>query len=78
MVTAPQADYDSWLINEIESGQADNVTSLYCHDPPGTCTVYNASFIILFSFDLSLFHMQPGIIAEDEVIYNDGYVTFSA
>lgn len=67
MVTAPQADYDSWLINETESGLADDGTFLHCHDPPGTCTVYNASFIIILSFDLSLFHMQPGIIAEDEV-----------
>lgn len=78
MVTAPQAGCDLCLINEIEIGQSDNATSLYCSQPPGTCTVYNASIIILLSFDLSLFHMQPGIIAEDEVTYNDGYVPFSA
>lgn len=71
-MTVPQADYDSQLINKIEGGRADNGTSLYCHEPPGTFigTVYYASFIIFF--DLSLFHMQPGIIAGDEVKYNHG------
>lgn len=74
-MTVPRADYDSWLINEIEGG---NGTSFHCHEPPGTFigTVYYASFIITLFFDLSLFHMQPGIIAGDEVKYNR--VTFSA
>ena len=36
--------------------------------------VYYASFIITLFFDLSLFHMQPGIIAGDEVKYNHGCI----
>lgn len=33
------------------------------------CIIYNHPL-----FDLSLFHMQPGIIAGDEVKYNHGYI----
>lgn len=44
-----------------------------------TGTVFYESFIITLFFDLSLFHMQPGIIAGDEVKYDHGYdVTFLA
>lgn len=62
------------LIIKIDGRQAHNGTSLHCHEPPGTFigTVYYASFIITLFFDLSLFHMQPGIIAGDEVKYNHG------
>lgn len=56
-------------INKIEGWQEDNGTFIHCHESAGTfiSTVYYAFFIINLFFDLSLFHMQPGIIAGDEV-----------
>lgn len=76
MLTVPQADYDSQLINKMEGREPGNGTSLHCLEPPGTFIgiVYYASLIIILSFNLSLFHMQPGIIAGDEVTYNHGYI----
>lgn len=63
-------------MNKIEGRQEDNGTSLHCNELPGAVisTVNYASFIITLFFDLSLFHMQPGIIAGDEVKYNRGYI----
>lgn len=81
LVTVLKAEYDSLLINKIEGEQEDNGTFLNFHEPLVAFigTVFYESFIITLFFDLSLFHMQPGIIAGDEVKYNHGYdVTFPA
>lgn len=78
MGTAPEAEYDSLQINKIEGRQKDNGTFLHFHEAPGTFIgkVCYESFIITLFFDLSSLHMQPGIIAGDEVKYNPRYVTF--
>lgn len=80
MGTAPQAEYDSLQINKIEGRWKDNGTFLHFHEAPGTFIgkVCYESFIITLFFDLSSLHMQPGIIAGDEVKYNHRYVTFPA
>lgn len=74
--TSVQADYDSSLVNKIKSGQACCGTSLHFHEPSGTSigSLYYAPFINILSFDLCLFHMQPGIIAGDEVKHNHKYM----
>lgn len=55
----------------------DNRTLIPCHELPGALvgTVFYEDFIVLLSssFGLSLLHMQPGIIAGDEVKSNLGY-----
>lgn len=49
----------------------DNRTFIPCYQLPGVLVdiVFYKAFIVLLSssFGLSLLHMQPGIIAEDEV-----------
>lgn len=74
MVKFLPADYNSEMVYKTEAGRRW-ITALFSWTTGHInrysvlCIIYNHPL-----FDLSLFHMQPGIIAGDEVKYNRGYI----
>lgn len=68
------ADYNSEMVYKTEAGRRWIIalfswTTGHINRYNVLCINYNHPL-----FDLSLFHMQPGIIAGDEVKYNRGYI----
>lgn len=68
------ADYNSEMVYKTEAGRRWIIalfswTTGHINRYSVLCIIYNHPL-----FDLSLFHMQPGIIAGDEVKYNRGYI----